>query len=65
MDLPLLTFVANWFGLLREEKGQSLVEYGLIIVLVGIAVTVALTALAGGLSNLFQTVSTCLSGGTC
>ena len=42
--------------LFKREKGQSLVEYALIIALVSIALVVGLTALAGGISGTFSTI---------
>ena len=36
-----------------KEKGQSLVEYALILVLIAIVVIVILTALGGSLQNVF------------
>jgi len=43
--------------LARKEKGQGLVEYALIIVLVSIVVIAALTILGPRISNLFNTIS--------
>ncbi len=39
-----------------SQRGQGLVEYGLILVLVSIAVVVALTALSGQLNTVFDTI---------
>jgi pilus assembly protein Flp/PilA len=39
---------------MQDEKGQGLVEYGLIIVLVSVALVVALGQLAGGIDAAFQ-----------
>jgi pilus assembly protein Flp/PilA len=47
----------NWFeAKVAEEKGQDLVEYALIIALVSIALVVALQALTGGISGVFNTI---------
>jgi pilus assembly protein Flp/PilA len=46
---------------MREQKGQGLVEYALIIVLVAIAVVVAITALGTQISKVFENVTTKLS----
>ena len=40
----------------KAEKGQGLVEYGLIIVLVALAVVVALTAVGGGVETVFNNI---------
>jgi pilus assembly protein Flp/PilA len=45
----------------REEEGQGLVEYALILVLVSIAAIVALTALGGKLTPIFNKVSDALT----
>ena len=37
-----------------DENGQGMVEYGLIIALVSVAVLVALTALSGSVQNIFN-----------
>ncbi len=41
----------NFFN---DENGQGMVEYGLIIALVAVAVIVAITALGGGIKNIFN-----------
>ena len=46
--------------LARKEKGQGLVEYALIIVLVSIVVIAALTILGPRISNVFNTISSTL-----
>lgn len=38
----------------RSEKGQGMVEYGLIIALVAVAVIVAITLLGGNIKGIFQ-----------
>lgn len=40
----------------RDEEGQGLVEYGLILVLVSVAVIAMLIALGGGLNTVFSTI---------
>lgn len=44
----------------REEEGQSMVEYGLIIVLIAVVVIGALTLVGGQLGNIFTNISTSL-----
>lgn len=44
----------------RSQSGQGLVEYGLILILVSIAVVVALTALGGQLGTVFNSISSTL-----
>ena len=41
----------------RNEEGQGMVEYGLIIALVAVVVIVGLTALGGKASTLFSGIS--------
>jgi Flp pilus assembly pilin Flp len=44
----------------RDEEGQALVEYSLILALVGVALIVALGFLAGGIEGEFTKVITAL-----
>lgn len=52
--LWLKTFVV------KDEEGQTLVEYALIIALIAIVLIVALTALGGGIENTFDEISNAL-----
>lgn len=45
---------------LKDEKGQGMTEYGLIIALVAIAIIVALTAMSGKLSAVFDKLAASL-----
>ena len=44
----------RFFAKMRDEEGQGLVEYALIIVLVSVALVLSLQALTGGISNAFS-----------
>jgi len=44
-----------------KEKGQGLVEYALILVLIAIVVIVALTLLGPQIGNIFSRISTSLN----
>jgi Flp pilus assembly pilin Flp len=48
-------------SLRREDEGQTLVEYALILVLVSLGSIVALEALGGQISDVFDTIVTDLS----
>lgn len=43
--------------LIQEEGGQSLVEYGLILGLVSVALIAALTTMTGNLKNIFMEIA--------
>jgi len=47
---------------LREQRGQGLVEYGLIICLVGMVLVAGLLALSGALGSVFGSVVTTVDG---
>ena len=49
--------------LLRDEKGQGLTEYALIIALVAIVAVAALTLLGGQIDSIFGDITTELGGG--
>ena len=48
---------------IREEKGATAVEYGLLVGLIAVVIIVAITALGGQLSTLFQSIATKLPKG--
>lgn len=44
-------------NLLKEESGQGMAEYGLILALIAVVCVAALTALGGGLRDKFTAVN--------
>ena len=48
-------------ALIQDESGATAIEYGLIAALVSVAIIVALTALGGSLSTLFNNNSDTVS----
>jgi len=44
----------------KDESGQAMTEYGLIIALVAIVILVALGALGGKLNGIFESIETSL-----
>jgi len=56
----LIDKIAYFF--ISKEKGATAVEYALIVGLIALAIIVALTALGGGISTAFQTITTKISG---
>ena len=48
----------NIVKLVRNEKGQTMVEYGLLIALISIAVIAVLVVLGPHIAAFFQTVDT-------
>ena len=48
-------------SILYDEKGQALVEYAFILILVAIVVVVMLTGIGGTLNNNYSSVNSCLS----
>lgn len=59
----LLRLVARLNGLLYQERGQTLAEYGLIVTLVGVGITIlALLAFRTQFIAAYDSMSNCLSG---
>lgn len=54
----LMTFVRNY---LRNEKGQGMVEYGLILALVSIAAIAVMTPMGNQVTAVFQKVADALT----
>ncbi len=47
-------------GLLRDESGQDLIEYALIIAVMGLALVASMNGLANSISNFFNRVGNSL-----
>jgi pilus assembly protein Flp/PilA len=48
----------------KEEEGQDLVEYGLLVVLIALFAVVAMQGLANGISDAFSNATTQLTSST-
>ena len=46
---------------IKQESGQDLVEYALVIALIALAATVGMKSLAGGINKAFNSVSVSLA----
>jgi pilus assembly protein Flp/PilA len=54
--------MTKFMRVLRNEKGQGLTEYALIIALVAIVAVAALTLLGGQIDTIFGTITSSLGG---
>jgi len=57
LSLRLMAEMSVWKARLTSEKGQTMVEYGLILALIAIVVIVALQFMGKGLFNMFNNVA--------
>lgn len=53
--LQTLGFTAK--NRLRDEKGATAVEYGLMVALIAVAIILAVTTLGGNLASMFTTIA--------
>ena len=51
-----LTKAYVWAQIWREDNGQDLIEYALIVALIALAATVGMTAVAGKINAAFTSV---------
>ena len=54
----MLSHIVTFF---KDDSGVTVVEYGLIVALVAVAVIAALTLMGGSLTNFFTAVGTTLT----
>ncbi|MFM1603125.1 Flp family type IVb pilin [Helcococcus ovis] len=47
--------IMNWF--MKEESGQGMVEYGLILALIAVVVIAALTSVGTKIKGIFQNIA--------
>jgi pilus assembly protein Flp/PilA len=50
---------------LKDESGATAIEYGLIAALIAVVVIGAIQTIGSELNTTFESIGTCLSGGTC
>ncbi len=56
----MLSLILTLKSFIKEEKGQALVEYALILVLIAIVVIAMLTGLGSSVCNTFSSVNSAL-----
>ena len=61
MRRELLQFIRKFRSLIKEETGQDLVEYSLVIALIALAATIGMKGLASGITPAFDSVSGALA----
>jgi len=60
--MALYQVLQAWLNQLKREEGQGMAEYGLILVLVAVALIGAFVALSGGISSVLGQVTGELGG---
>ena len=61
MDNLILKLLIKFKDLAQRDEGQDLVEYALVVALIAFGATAGMGALAGGINNAFNTISTTLT----
>jgi pilus assembly protein Flp/PilA len=49
----------------KEEEGQDLIEYALLVALIALAAVAVFPTIGTSIHTIFVNANTCLSGGTC
>jgi pilus assembly protein Flp/PilA len=52
----------NLSAMMKDEKGQALAEYGLILALIAVICVVALQTLGGGVQGALTTIANAVTG---
>ena len=58
--LKFIVSMHNRVAMLREEQGQTMAEYGVVLAVIAVIVVVALTALSGGITGALNKVTAIL-----
>ncbi|MGA2850931.1 MAG: Flp family type IVb pilin [Terracidiphilus sp.] len=61
MQLAFLHLVGRLRLLIKEETGQDLVEYALVVALIALGAAIGMKQLAGGINKAFNSVSVALA----
>jgi pilus assembly protein Flp/PilA len=56
-----LTKAYVWAQIWRDENGQDLIEYALVVALIALAATVGMSAVAGKINTAFTNIGTKLN----
>ena len=59
--LEAFVSLQNRLAMLRDEQGQTMAEYGVVLAVIALIVVVALTALSGAISGTLDRVTGLLS----
>lgn len=62
MLLGLYGMVQSRLSQLRNEKGASAVEYGLLVALIAVVIIAAVTLLGGNLNEIFNDIADAITG---
>ena len=61
MRTHLQRFYALATAILREDQGQDLIEYALVVALIAFAATVGMNTVASGINNAFSVIASKLA----
>ncbi len=61
--MVLYQVLQAWLNQMKREEGQGMAEYGLILVLVAVALIGAFIALSGGIESVLSQVASGLGAG--
>jgi pilus assembly protein Flp/PilA len=61
MNILLIKLNSKFQNLINREEGQDLVEYALVVALIALGATAAMTTLGTGISTAFTNISTTLA----
>ena len=61
MQAAFLRLVIRLRTLIKQESGQDLVEYALVVTLIALGATIGMKSLAGGVDKAFNSVSQALA----
>ena len=62
--LKMFVSIQNRVAMLREEQGQTMAEYGVVLAVITLIVVVALGFLSGAIASAIDKVTTELGGST-
>ena len=61
MNLQLFSLISRFKCLLSDDRGQDLVEYALVVAIIALGATTAMTTLSSDINGIFTAIGTTLS----